>query len=84
MIRTIEATIDETGTVRLLEGVDLPAPRRALVMILDEESGPGRKVSAGTPGRDLLRFAGRIDTDSAAEMMQAIEEDCNKVDPGAW
>ncbi len=36
MIRTIEGTIDEQGNVRLIEGVQLPAPRRALVMILDE------------------------------------------------
>ena len=37
MIRTVEATIDEHGTVRLLEVVRLPAARRALVTILDEE-----------------------------------------------
>ncbi len=37
MIRTVEATIDERGTVYLLEGVELPAPRRALVTILEEE-----------------------------------------------
>ncbi|MGQ9630099.1 MAG: hypothetical protein ACUVXI_07250 [bacterium] len=37
MIRTIEAIIDEQGTVRLLEAVHLPAARRALVTILDEE-----------------------------------------------
>jgi hypothetical protein len=37
MIRTLEATIDEHGTVRLLEDVELPAARRALVTILDEE-----------------------------------------------
>src|SRR5205823_2291653 len=37
MIRTLEAMIDERGTVRLLEAVELPASRRALVTILDEE-----------------------------------------------
>ena len=37
MIRTVEATIDERGMVRLLEGVELPGPRRALVTILEEE-----------------------------------------------
>ena len=37
MIRTVEATIDEHGRVHLLEGVELPAPRRALVTILEEE-----------------------------------------------
>lgn len=37
MIRTIEAIIDEHGAVRLLEPVHLPAARRALVTILEEE-----------------------------------------------
>jgi hypothetical protein len=37
MIRTLEAVIDEEGTVRLLERVGLPAARRALVTVLDEE-----------------------------------------------
>ena len=37
MIRTLEATIDERGTVRLQEAVELPTARRALVTILDEE-----------------------------------------------
>jgi len=36
MIRTVEATIDENGTVRLLEEVQLPTVRRALVTILEE------------------------------------------------
>ena len=37
MIRTVEAIIDEQGTVRLLEAVRLPAARRALVTILEDE-----------------------------------------------
>jgi hypothetical protein len=37
MIRTIEATIDEHGQVRLLEPVLLPSVRRALVTILESE-----------------------------------------------
>lgn len=37
MIRTVEAIIDEHGIVRLLESVDLPAARRALVTILEDE-----------------------------------------------
>lgn len=37
MIRTVEAVIDETGAVRLLEDIHLPAARRALVTILEEE-----------------------------------------------
>jgi hypothetical protein len=37
MIRTVEAIIDEQGNVRLLDLIHLPAARRALVTILDEE-----------------------------------------------
>jgi hypothetical protein len=38
----------------------------------------------GTAGRDLLRFAGTLDDDSAREMLAAIEEGCERVDPGEW
>ena len=37
MIQTIEAVIDEQGTVRLLHPIHMPAPRRALVTILEEQ-----------------------------------------------
>jgi hypothetical protein len=37
MIKTVEAVIDEHGQVRLLEVVNLPSARRALVMILEDE-----------------------------------------------
>jgi hypothetical protein len=37
MIKTVEAVIDENGQVRLLEAINLPAARRALVTILEEE-----------------------------------------------
>ncbi len=36
MIQTIEALIDENGSVRLLEEVHLPSARRALVTILEQ------------------------------------------------
>jgi hypothetical protein len=37
MIRTVEAIIDEKGVVRLLENINLPTARRALVTILEED-----------------------------------------------
>jgi hypothetical protein len=37
VIRTFEAVVDEQGNVRLLEPVQLPGSRRALVTILEEE-----------------------------------------------
>ena len=38
MLRTIEAVIDEDGTVHLSEPIHLLQVRRALVVILDDES----------------------------------------------
>lgn len=37
MIQTIEAIINEQGQVQLLEELQVGAPRRAFVMVLDEE-----------------------------------------------
>lgn len=43
MIRALEAMVDEQGNIRLLESIHLPAVRRALVIILEEE--PALSVS---------------------------------------
>lgn len=37
MIKTIEAIIDEEGTVHLLESIKIKSARRVLVTILEEE-----------------------------------------------
>ena len=46
MIRTVEAVIDEQGNVRLLEPVELPSGRRALVTILEDRPVAGVPESA--------------------------------------
>jgi hypothetical protein len=46
MIRTIEATIDEQGNVRLLEPVKLTSAKRAFVTILEE--APSASVNETT------------------------------------
>jgi len=38
----------------------------------------------GTPGKDLLRFAGILDEEGAREMERVIEEGCERVDLDAW
>jgi len=40
--------------------------------------------SEGTPGKELLRFAGILDEDAARQMERAIEEGCERVDLDAW
>jgi hypothetical protein len=38
----------------------------------------------GTPGNELLEFAGILSPEDAQEMMDAIEEGCEGIDPNEW
>ncbi len=38
----------------------------------------------GVPGKTLVRFAGLVETDDLTLMKQAIEEDCEQVQPNEW
>lgn len=38
----------------------------------------------GVPGETLLRFGGMFDPDDLRAMEQAIEEECEKIDPDGW
>jgi hypothetical protein len=38
----------------------------------------------GTPGKELLRFSGVISREDADLMKQAIEEECERIDPDGW
>jgi hypothetical protein len=50
MIQTVEAVIDATGRVRLLGEVQVDAPRRALVTVLDEPAAiPGEPAQRAEP-----------------------------------
>jgi hypothetical protein len=42
------------------------------------------RTPKGIPGRDLRRFAGILDPESAREMIEAIEEGCERVDLDEW
>jgi hypothetical protein len=56
MIRTIEAVVDEQGTVRLKETVRLIAPRRAVLTIFDDDRPAKVDESALQRGRTFSRF----------------------------
>jgi hypothetical protein len=43
-----------------------------------------RGKPTGTPGRDLLRFAGLFPPEDIADIQKAIEEGCEQVDHGEW
>jgi hypothetical protein len=38
----------------------------------------------GTPGQQLLRFAGSISPDNLQLMREAIEQDCERIDVDDW
>lgn len=70
MIRTVEAVIDEQGAVRLLEAVDLPTARRALVTILEEEPSLHVAETALLSGAALAEDWNRPEEDEAWSYLQ--------------
>jgi len=70
MIRTVEAVVDASGNVRLLEDVQLPGPRRALVTIL--EDAPRSAETAVLSERALADW-GRPEEDAAWSHLQPAE-----------
>jgi hypothetical protein len=55
MIQTVEAVIDEQGTVRLLQPVRISVARRALVTILEERPTFNSAEAASVAGWDVSR-----------------------------
>ena len=70
MIRTVEAVIDEQGNVRLLEPVRLPAARRALVTILEDEPRVPVDEAALLSERALAEDWNRPEEDTAWSHLQ--------------
>jgi len=67
MIRTVEAVVDSRGNVRLLESVQLPGPRRALVTILDDAP---RNEDAALLSEQALADWNRPEEDAAWSHLQ--------------
>ena len=53
MLRTIEAEVNADGSIRLLEPITVSKPSRALVVLLDGESGSLRPRGKAA---DVLKF----------------------------
>lgn len=70
MIQTVEALIDEHGSVRLLQPVQVSGTHRALVTILDEESAPGIHEAALLSEMALARDWNRPEEDAAWSYLQ--------------
>ena len=42
------------------------------------------EVIQGIPGARLMKFGGSIRPEDAASMLQAVEQDCRRVDSNEW
>jgi hypothetical protein len=77
MIKIIEAIVDEEGRVQLLERVRLPACRRAVVTILEEEVAihPGETALLSEPALavDWNRPEEEIERVCAKEALRRVE-----------
>ena len=52
--------------------------------VLDFARALGRPRSKGEPGKELVRFAGLLDSDSARQIAEAIEAGCEQPDLNEW
>ncbi len=42
------------------------------------------ELPRGDKGANLLAFSGSLDPESAREMTEAIEKECERIDPSEW
>lgn len=74
MIKTIEAVIDESGGVRLLEEVRLSTARRALVTILEDEPAVYANETALLSEKALAQDWQRPEEDAAWSYLQPARQ----------
>ncbi|MDI6726599.1 MAG: hypothetical protein QMD32_06510 [Smithellaceae bacterium] len=70
MIQTVEAIINERGQVLLLDRIKLPAARRALVTILDDEPACNVNEAALLSEKTLATDWNRPEEDAAWSHLQ--------------
>lgn len=70
MIQTVEAVIDEQGRVRLLEEVQIPEARRALVTILEDAPSVQASETALLSEQALAEDWNRPEEDAAWSHLQ--------------
>ena len=73
MIKTVEAVINENGQVQLLESINLPAARRALVTILEEEPSTIISETALLSEATLAEDWNKPEEDAAWSHLQQVQ-----------
>ena len=75
--------MDASITKEIVERMhELPAAQQKLVLEIVRSLASQRPQ--GVPAKDLLALAGVISAQDAREMVDAIEEGCERVDANAW
>jgi hypothetical protein len=67
----------------IAERIDALAPDQQERVLQFVASLPSRAIN-GESGLSLRHFARSLDSDSAQQMIQAIEEGCEQVEAGGW
>lgn len=67
----------------IAQRIDSLAPNQQ-AQVLQFVASLSVSAGKGERGADLRRFARSLDSDSARQMSQAIEEDCEQVEAGGW
>lgn len=75
----LDSTI-QSDLLKEVEQLPLPLQRK----VVDFAHSLAQSRPRGTPGRQLLEFAGILSPEEAKAMMDAIEEDCERIDPNDW
>ncbi len=71
MIQTVEAIIDDSGMVKVLNNLRLPRGRRAIVTVLDEKSDSDISESAILSEESLAVDWLRVEEDEAWSHLQS-------------
>jgi hypothetical protein len=75
--------VNPTIKEQILSDLDQLSPEQQ-ARAADFVHGLASRTPKGIPGKDLRRFAGILDPESAREMIEAIEEGCERVDLDEW
>ncbi len=71
--------IDTSLQNELLQKIEQLSPKLQR-RVIDFATALAQSVPKGTPGDELLRFAGILNQEDAKEMIEAIEAGCEQVD----
>jgi hypothetical protein len=70
----------QTDLLKEVERLPLPLQQK----VINYARSLGESTPCGTPGKQLLKYAGFLSPEEAKAMMDAIEEGCERIEPNEW